>query len=84
MIPQSIFSENRNFGEHDAAIKALRQRAFELMHKVSKAKRHVSPSAQARRLDEIKTLQRAAAYLASLKSPSVSRNVDARKIAMAA
>lgn len=83
-IPRSIFSEKRHFGEHDAAIKALRLRALELIQKVAKAKKNASPSTQARHLEEIKSLQRAAAWLASLKCPSVSRKVEALKMALAA
>jgi len=83
-IPRSIFSEKRHFGEHDAAIKALRLRAYEIMQKVAKAKKNASPSTQARQLDEIKALQRAAAWLASLNCPSVSRKVETRKMALSA
>lgn len=83
-IPRSIFSEQRNFGEHDAAIKALRQRAFEIMQKVAMAKKNASPSTQARHLAEVKALQSAASFLASLKCPSVQRKVEARKMALAA
>ncbi len=83
-IPRSIFSEKRNFGEHDAAIKALRQRAFEIMQKVAMAKKNASPATQVRQLAEVKALQGAASYLASLKCPSVQRKLEARKMAMAA
>ena len=81
---QSIFSEKRSYVEHDAAIKALRLRAAELIQKVATAHKRASPATQSRRLAVVRALQSAAAYLASLNCPSVSCNVEARKMAMAA
>lgn len=82
--PRSIFSVQRHFGQHDSAIKALRMRALELMDKVAMAKKHASPSTQSRYLEEAQSLQRAAAYLASLESPSKRRQANAPEAILAA
>lgn len=87
MIPlpsRSIFSEERHFGEHDAAVKVLRLRALELMQKVANAKKHASPTTQERYLQEARTLQRAAAFLASLESPTGRRKARTLKMALSA
>lgn len=81
---RSIFSEKRHFGQHDAAIKALRARALELMSKVVRAQGVSNPTAEARYLAEAKMLQTAAAWLSSLEYPSVRRRTKSLKSASAA
>lgn len=82
--PRSIFSVERNFGPHDAAIKELRARALQLMDKVARGAKRGAPAAHARFLDEARALQRAAAWLATLESPSMRRKMEAERTAMAA
>lgn len=82
--PRSIFSIERNFGQHDAAIKELRARALHLMDKVARGTKRGAPAAHARFLEEARALQRAAAWLANLECPSMRRKMQAARTAMAA
>lgn len=70
---QSIFSEGRHFGVHDAAVKALRARALELMSKVARSQRVGNPTAEARYLKEVRMLQTAAAWLAGAGAKSEAK-----------
>lgn len=73
LSPRSIFSEERHFGVHDAAVKALRARALELMSKVARSQRVGNPSAEARYLAEARMLQTAASWLATAGAKSESK-----------